>query len=180
MPMKALQDLLLDQLQDVYGAEKQLVKALPKLVKAANSPALAKAITAHLRETEEHVKRLETVFAMFRQKPNAKRSRGMEGLIDEGDRAAKGEGNEALVDAGIIAAAQRVEHYEMAAYGCLIHYAELLGMTDAADLLSVTFKEERAADAKLTQVSDEEIWELAIAAGQDGQPEWDARKVAMY
>jgi ferritin-like metal-binding protein YciE len=138
---------------------------------------LANAITAHLRETEEHVKRLETVFGMFKKKPNAKRCRGMEGLIDEGDRAARGDGNEALVDAGIVAAAQRVEHYEIAAYGCLMHYAELLGMTDAADLLSVTCKEERAADAKLTQVSDEEIGELAMAAGRDGEPEWHAGKI---
>ncbi len=109
---------------------------------------------------------------MLDQKPTAKTCHGMQGLIEEGGEATREDGNEALVDAGIIAAAQRVEHYEMAAYGCLIHYAELLGMTDVADLMRETFKEEKAADAKLTQVSDEEIWELALAAGRDGDTEW--------
>lgn len=157
MPLETMHDLLHEQLRDTLSAEKQLIKALPKLVKAANSPTLAHALKNHLRETEKQVKRLEKVFGLIGETPRAKHCEGMEGLIQEGADAASEEGEETLIDAAIIAAAQRVEHYEIAAYGCMIRYAEFLKLPKVVTLLQQTLDEEKAADLKLTEVSDSEV-----------------------
>jgi ferritin-like metal-binding protein YciE len=157
MQLNTLQDLFHEQLKDVYSAEKQLVKALPKLADASHGPSLGEAFTSHLRETEQHVTRLEQVFGLIGETPKAKTCKAMKGLVDEGDDAAGEDGDPAIVDAGIIAAAQRVEHYEIAAYGCLIRYAENLGLQEAVTLLNTTLDEEKAADEKLTEISDAEV-----------------------
>ena len=148
-----LQTLFVDQLQDIYDAEQQLVKALPKLADAAESPDLAEAIRTHLQETQSHVSRLEEVFGMIGEKAKGKTCKGMKGLIAEGDEsAAEGEGD--LRDLAIIAGAQRVEHYEIAAYGTARTLAERLDLDDAAQLLRQTEDEEEQADAKLSDLAD--------------------------
>lgn len=168
MRLESMQDVFINQLRDVLSAEKQLTKALPKMAKAAKSPALATAFEAHLVETEEQIVRLEQVFESVGKKASAKHCHGMEGLLKEGDEAIKAEGEDALVDTEIIAAAQRVEHYEIAAYGCLVQYAEMMGLTEAAELLTLSLEEEKAADTKLTQINETEISASALAAGMAG------------
>jgi ferritin-like metal-binding protein YciE len=157
MTFETLRDLFVEQLRDTYGAEKQLVKALPKMADSVNSPALISAFNAHLSETMKHVSRLESVFAIAGEEPRAKTCKGMQGLIKEGEEAIGASGNEAVVDAGIIAAAQRIEHYEIAAYECLSRYAAAMGLADAVTLLEQSLKEERAAEAKLMEVNDSEV-----------------------
>lgn len=169
MSLDTLNDLFIEQLRDTLNAEKQLVKALPKMSKGANSSLLSEAIDAHLEETKNHVVRLEEVFESIGETPRGKKCKGMEGLIEEGQEALDEEGDPAVLDAAIIAAAQRVEHYEIAAYGCLMHYAELLGHTEAVRLLQQTLDEEKAADEKLTQVSDAEVMSSAVGAGSEAE-----------
>src|SRR5689334_8546635 len=118
MPLQSLQDLLVDELRDLYSAEKQLVKALPKVAKAISSPRLKQAIESHLQQTEGHVTRLEEIFETLGEKATGKKCKGMQGLLEEGEETIGEDGVDAVRDAGIIAAAQRVEHYEIAAYGC--------------------------------------------------------------
>jgi ferritin-like metal-binding protein YciE len=149
--LNTLEEVLIDHLRDLYDAEKNLVKALPKMAKAADSEELGEAIRSHLEETKNHVARLEQVFEKFDQKPRAKACKAMRGLIEEGGEAASEDG--ALSDLAIIAAAQKVEHYEISAYGTAIAWAEKLGNSEAAALLRETLEEERAADSKLTEVS---------------------------
>ncbi len=151
MKLNTLQDVLIDHLRDLYDAEKNLVRALPKMAKAADSEELADAIRNHLEETKTHVARLEQVFEHFGEKPRAKACKAIRGLIEEGGEAAKEEGS--LSDLAIIAAAQKVEHYEISAYGTAKAWAEKLGDQEVADLLEETLKEEKAADSKLTEVS---------------------------
>ncbi len=154
MKIATMEDLFVEQIEDLYDAEKRLVKALPKMAEAATTPQLRDAITSHLRETEGHVTRLEQVFTQCGKQPKAKTCDAMKGLISEGEDAVSDIDESPLRDAGIIAAANRVEHYEIAAYGSARTFAETLGMTQAAALLDQTLKEEKAADAKLTRLAE--------------------------
>ncbi len=166
MSLDSLNALFLDELKDVLNAEKQLVAALPKMAKAAESPELATAFTNHLRETEGHVQRLEQVFELIGETARGKKCKGMEGLLEEGKEMMEEEGEGSVIDAGLISAAQRVEHYEMAAYGCLRSYAKLLGLDKAVKLLEQTLAEEEAADKKLSKLADGGINAAALEAGQ--------------
>jgi ferritin-like metal-binding protein YciE len=171
MSLDSLQNLFVTELKDIYNGEKQLVTALPRIAKAASSPQLAEAITKHLKETEGHVTRLEQIFQSLGLPVRGKKCKGMEGLLEEGKEIMAEEGQESVVDAALISAAQKVEHYEMAAYGCLRTYAQLLGHTDAAKLLAQTLKEEEAADEKLNALAEGGINEAAAAVGAGGEDE---------
>jgi ferritin-like metal-binding protein YciE len=152
-----LHELFVDGLKDIYWAEKALTKALPKMIKSATAEELATALTDHLEETEAQVTRLEEVFASIEEKPVAKKCEAMEGLIKEGDEIVKETEAGAMRDAGIIAAGQKIEHYEIATYGTLRAFAEILGHEEAVDLLQATLDEEKAADEKLTEVTSSVI-----------------------
>jgi ferritin-like metal-binding protein YciE len=141
------------------------------MAKAAESPELEKAFTQHLKETEGQVQRLERIFKELGQAARGKKCKGMEGLLEEGKEVLEEEGEPAVIDAALIASAQRVEHYEIAAYGCLRTYAGLLGYTDAERLLSETLKEEEAADQKLSQLGESGINQSAAMAGTGAEEE---------
>jgi ferritin-like metal-binding protein YciE len=166
MALESLQDLFVNELKDIYNGEKQLTKALPRLARAAESPQLQQAFTKHLRETEAQVDRLEQIFRALGEKPTGKRCKGMEGLVEEGKDILEEEGQEAVLDAALIAAAQKVEHYEIATYGCLSTYAKLLGNREAEKLLKQTPAEEDATDEALTALGEGGINQAAVAAGQ--------------
>jgi ferritin-like metal-binding protein YciE len=151
----SLQELYIDELRDLYNAETQLVKALPKMAKAASNDQLREAFQEHLRETTEHVSRLEQIFEKLGEKPTGKKCLGMEGLVKEGSETMKEDYSDEVKDAAIIGAAQRVEHYEMAGYGTVRAFAELLGETEHVSLLEQTLEEEKQADEKLTQLAEE-------------------------
>ena len=154
----SLEDLFVEQLKDVYDAEQRLVEALPKMADAASSNSLKNAFSEHLEETRNHVTRLEEVFNSIGVEPERQTCQAMKGLVNEGSEIIDSKGsNPAVKDAGLIAAAQRVEHYEMAAYGTARTFAEQLGMSQAADLLQSTLDEEEAADEKLTQLATQKI-----------------------
>ena len=162
MTETTLQTLLVDELRDIYHAERQLVRALPKLAKAASSPELREALESHLTETEGHVARLEQAFDMLDETAKSKTCAGMVGIVEEGsDLIKKGKGS--ALDAGIIAGAQRAEHYEIAAYGSVMAWAKALGHEDIAELLSSTLEEEKAADAKLSELAEAGINEAAAS-----------------
>jgi ferritin-like metal-binding protein YciE len=166
-----LHDAFMDELRDAYDAEKQVLRALPKMVKAATSPDLREAFEEHLAETRGQVERLERVFEILDEKVKGKHCDGMEGILEEG-KSVMQEGFEGLVlDACLIASAQRVEHYEMAAYGTLIAWARAMGHSDAADLLEETLDEEKAADSKLSQLADGDINEEAAAVAHSEDEE---------
>lgn len=152
MPEEGLNGLYVDELKDLYSAENQLVKALPKMAKAATSPALRAGFEEHLEQTKGHVARLETIFEKLGQSPKGKKCEGMEGLIEEGSEAIEEYEGEVL-DAALIGAAQRVEHYEMAGYGTVIAFAEELGESEHASLLNETLTEEKKTDEKLTDLA---------------------------
>lgn len=154
MKMETLKELYVEELQDLYSAETQITKALPKMVKAATSPALKDAFESHLEETKEQIIRLEEIFESLGKSPKGKTCEGMKGLLKEGDELMKEDADPEVMDAGLISAAQRVEHYEMAGYGTVRTYAELLGEEDAVALLEATLKEEKAADSKLSKVAN--------------------------
>jgi ferritin-like metal-binding protein YciE len=149
-----LHDAFIDELRDTYDAERQLTKALPKLAKAANSPALRDAFETHLEETRGHVDRLERAFEALDEKVSGKHCDGIAGIIDEGSSVMDEEFDDATMDACLIAAGQRAEHYEMAAYGTLIAWARAMDHTEVADLLQQTLDEEKAADEKLTALAE--------------------------
>jgi ferritin-like metal-binding protein YciE len=153
MKMETLRALYIEELKDLYSAETQITKALPKLVEAATNSSLRQAFESHLEETRNHVTRLEQIFEGLDESPKGKTCEGMKGLLKEGDERAGEKGDADVLDAGIISAAQRVEHYEIAGYGSARTYAELLGEKEAVRLLSETLEEEKAADTKLTQVA---------------------------
>ncbi len=153
MKLDSLRDLFIDELKDLYNAEHQLLKALPKMAKAATSTELKRAFESHLKETEGQVERLEQVFETMDVSPKGKKCKAMEGLVEEGAELMEEDANPDVMDAALIAAAQRVEHYEMAGYGCVRTYAELLGEKKAATLLQATLDEEGAADKKLTKIA---------------------------
>ncbi|HEY7091012.1 MAG TPA: ferritin-like domain-containing protein [Tepidisphaeraceae bacterium] len=157
MELNTLQDLYVDELRDLLSAENQILKALPKMAKAASSPQLARAFQEHLNQSQEHVARLTRIFEMMGEKPRAKKCKGMEGIIEEGkDLVDEAETDEAR-DAAMISAAQKVEHYEMASYGAVRTYAKHLGQNEAAELLQRTLDEEGETDKKLTQLAESGI-----------------------
>ena len=155
MQENQLKDLYVEELKDIYSAENQLVKALPKMAKAATSEDLRAGFEEHLEQTKEHVARLEKIFKALGESPKGKTCKGMQGLITEGSEMIDEDPEPEMLDAGLISAAQRVEHYEIAAYGCVATYAELLGEDDAAELLRTTENEEKETDEKLTELSKE-------------------------
>ena len=157
MKIENLNDLFLHTLQDIYFAEKQIVKALPKMMKKTESPELGKAFESHLAETEEQVTRLEQVFEMLGEKPKATKCPAIEGIIEEANELIADIQDSDTRDAGMIAAAQAVEHYEITRYGTLVSWAELLGMKDAAKVLGQTLKEEYGADQKLTKLAESRL-----------------------
>jgi ferritin-like metal-binding protein YciE len=151
--MKLLKDLFLDELADTYDAERRIVKALPKLAQGATCPKLKEALLAHLKQTEGHVTKLEQVFALFDETARAKTCAATVGLVKEGAQLAADFKGSPAINAALISAAQRVEHHEMAAYGCLYEWAGLLGNKEAASLLKVILGEEKAANEKLTELA---------------------------
>ncbi|MGH9735530.1 MAG: ferritin-like domain-containing protein [Candidatus Acidiferrales bacterium] len=153
MKESALKELYIDELRDIYNAENQLIKALPKMAKAATSEDLRAGFEEHLEQTKGHVERLEEIFKELGEKPTGKKCKGMEGLVDEGEEMIEEQEGDVL-DVGLISAAQRVEHYEIAAYGCVRTYANLLGEDDAAGLLEQTLTEEKQTDQKLTKLAE--------------------------
>jgi ferritin-like metal-binding protein YciE len=163
MKIPSIAKLLEDQLKDMYSAETQLVKALPKLAKKAASAELKNAFSSHLQETKYHVERLSEIGQILGLKMTGKKCRAMEGLVEEGAEVLEADGPGPVIDAALIAAAQRVEHYEMSAYGSARALATHLGHENVAALLQETLDEESAADEKLTSISEEEI--LPNAAG---------------
>jgi ferritin-like metal-binding protein YciE len=161
----SLEQLFIDELKDIYNAEKQITRALPKMAKSAESPELQQAFTKHLKETEGQIQRLEKIFQELGQAVRGKKCKGMEGLIEEGKEKMEEEDEGPLLDAALIASAQKVEHYEMAAYGCLRTYAELLGLSQAPQLLQQTLEEEEATDKILTELGESGINEAAMMIG---------------
>lgn len=167
MKMENLRDLLIDELKDLYSAENQLVKALPKMAKAATNPKLKQAFESHLRETKGQVGRLEQAFEALDASPRGKVCKAMKGLIEEGSELMEEDADPEVMDAALIAAAQRVEHYEIAGYGCVRTYADLLGEKKVAALLQKTLDEEGAADHKLTALSES----INVEANDDEESE---------
>lgn len=155
MAKGSLRELYIDELRDLYSAETQLTKALPKMAKASSNTELRYAFEEHLRQTSEHVSRLEQIFDTLQEKPTGKKCLGMEGLVKEGAETVREEYDGAIMDAGIIGAAQRVEHYEIAAYGTAREFAQLLGEDEHVSLLEQTLEEEKETDQKLTQLAEE-------------------------
>ena len=153
MKMEDLKDLFIDELKDLYSAENQITKALPKMAKAATSPDLRKGFELHLEQTHGQIARLERIFEELGESPKGKKCHGMEGLLEEGKELMGEDAEPEVMDAGLISAAQRVEHYEIAGYGTVKTYAKLLGMSKAADLLEQTLNEEKETDTKLTGLS---------------------------
>lgn len=165
MAFETMQDLLIHQLQDIYSAEQMLTKALPKMQEKASTDELAAAFSEHLAETENQITRLDRVFDILGEHSGGVKCRAMEGLIEEGQEILDEEGNEAVIDAGIIAAAQRVEHYEISAYGSAKALAALLGLSEVVELLNDSQEEETAADKKLSLIATTSV--NARAAGTD-------------
>ena len=164
-----LHEMLVDEIKDLYHAEKQLTKALPKMAKAASNEDLREAFEMHLEETREQITRLEEVFEALGQKAKAKPCPGMAGIIEEGNDTMKEDADGAVLDAALIAAAQRAEHYEIGAYGTCAEWARLLGLDEVVSLLETTLEEEKAADKKLTMLAESEINEAAVAEGQSDE-----------
>lgn len=157
MSLKSLEDLLVHELKDLFSAEKQLVRALPKMANAASSEKLRDAFEEHLAQTEEHVSRLEQIFEILGKGSRGEKCVAMEGLIEEGKKMIEEDAEPHVRDAGLIACAQRVEHYEIAGYGVSRTFAQLLGHSDVADLLQTTLDEEKETDIHLTDLAETEI-----------------------
>ncbi len=175
--MDTLEELLEDELKDIFNAENQLIKALPQMAKKATSPRLKEAFTSHLAQTQNHVKRLEKIAEQLDISLKGKKCHAMEGLVEEGKEVIEEDGNAAVIDAALIGAAQRVEHYEMAAYGTVRGIAEQLGHDKVVELLQQTLDEEGAADKKLTAIAEDEV--LAEAAeGAEGDESDDEMETA--
>ena len=165
MKLDSLETLYVEELRDLYSAEKQLLEALPKMAKEASAPELKQAFEDHLGQTEEHVERLEEIFKQLDKKPAGKTCKAMKGLIEEGSEIMEEEGKESVLDAGLIAAAQKVEHYEIASYGTARAFANMLGEEDAAELLQQTLDEEGETDKRLSELA-EEIVNVEATAGK--------------
>jgi len=155
MPNDSLKELYVEELKDLYSAENQLVKALPKMAKAASSYELRQGFEEHLEQTKGHMQRLEKVFQALEESPKGKKCKGMEGLIEEGAEVMEEDFEGSLMDAALIGAAQRVEHYEIAAYGTVCAFAKELGETEQASLLTKTLEEEKETDEKLTELAQQ-------------------------
>jgi ferritin-like metal-binding protein YciE len=175
MELKSLDDVLEAELKDLYSAEKQLVEALPDIADAASSKDLKEAVNEHLEETRGHVKRLEQVFEAIGVAPESEHCDGMEGLISEGSEVAEATGDGDARDAALIGAAQRVEHYEIAAYGTMVELSKAMGETEVAELLGGILAEEKEQDEKLTEVTRTTLLPTALGAAQseeeDGEGE---------
>ena len=175
MEHSALKELYIDELRDIYDAENRLVKTLPKLAKASTSDKLRSGFEEHLEQTRGHVDRLKEIFDALGEKPTGKKCAGMIGLIDEGEELMEEDFEGEVMDAAIISAAQRVEHYEIAAYGCVRTWAELLGESEAKELLQKTLEEEKEADQKLTEIAEEVNVEAKSAEGGEEETEEEER-----
>jgi ferritin-like metal-binding protein YciE len=171
--ISSLKDLLVEEIKDLYSAENQLLKALPKMAMAATNPELKAGFNDHLVQTREHVARLETVAKLLEESPKGKTCKAMEGLVEEGAEAIEAEGPDAIRDANLIGAAQRVEHYEIAAYGTVQAFAERLGLTEVGELLQATLDEESETNEKLTTLS-ESVNDEAAAASEDEDADEEA------
>lgn len=170
MAMQTLKDLFVDKLKDVYDAERRITKALPKIIKAANDEDLSRTLEEHLQETEGQIERLDRVFEAIGASPGRKPCHGMMGILEEGDELIEKDAPDPVMDAGLIAAAQSVEHYEITAYGCLKTWANQLGMKDEANLLDETLEEEKQADEKLNRIAST-VNPRAIEAGEGMESE---------
>jgi len=160
--MKSLQDLFEHEIKDLYSAESQLIEALPVMAKTASTPSLQKAFESHLKETEEHRNRLSQICKELGVNPGNTKCNAMEGLIEEGEDMVEEDAEPVVKDAGLIACAQRVEHYEIAGYGTAHHYAKMLGHDKIAELLATTLEEERDADEKLNDIAIEQVNKKAM------------------
>jgi len=167
MKLDTLKKLYVEELRDVYNAENQLLKALPKMAKGASSDELKDAFETHLEQTKGHVERLDEIFEALGEKHTGKTCKAMQGLIEEGSEMLEEEGEESVIDAGLIGAAQRVEHYEIAAYGTLRTFAELLGEEDAVELLQQTLDEEGETDKLLTDLAEDIVNPEALSEDED-------------
>jgi len=176
MKLDTLRKLYVEELRDVYNAEQQLVKALPKMAKGASSDELREAIETHLTETKGHVERLEQIFEGLDESPKGKTCKAMKGLVEEGSEILEEKGEESVLDAGIIAAAQKVEHYEIATYGTLRTWADLLNEDEAAGLLQETLDEEGEADKKLNDLAEEIVNPEALSETQEEEETAGARR----
>jgi ferritin-like metal-binding protein YciE len=173
--LKSLDDLLVHELQDIYNAEGQILKALPKMIKAANHPELRAAFEEHLGQTEDQVERLEQVFKLLGMPAKGKKCDGMAGVIEEGRKMMEENAEPAVMDAALIGAAQKVEHYEIASYGCVCTYAEMLGYEQVHDLLGQNLEEEETTDEKLSVLAESLINVEAEAAGDTEEEEEASR-----
>jgi len=162
-----LQELLVEEMRDVYHAEQQLLKALPKMAKAAQSERLKEVFERHLEETEQHVERLERAFEILEEPAKAKTCKAMQGLIEEGKEMMEDHKESAMADASLIAAAQKIEHYEIATYGTLCTWCDLLGLDEASDILKETLDEEKTADETLTEIPESEINAEAVGEQEE-------------
>ena len=174
MEHKDLKELYVDELKDIYNAENQLVKALPKMAKSATSQALRTGFEEHLEQTKEHVERLEKIFSELGEKPAGKKCKGMEGLVSEGQEIMGEDYENEVKDAALISAAQRVEHYEIAAYGTVRTYAQILREEQAVELLEQTLEEEKETDQKLTDLAGE--INVQAAGSEAGSEEEDSEE----
>jgi ferritin-like metal-binding protein YciE len=166
--MNSLRELYVEELKDLYSAESQILKALPRMIRAASNKELQRAFTLHERQTQQHVKRLERIFRMLDESTRGKKCKGMEGLLEEGQELIKERPEPEVLDAGLIAAAQRVEHYEIAGYGTVRTYARQLGEEEQANLLQETLNEEGETDKLLTSLAESSVNIEAEQAGDGG------------
>jgi ferritin-like metal-binding protein YciE len=166
MSLHTMEDLLVHELKDLLSAENQLVKALPKMAKAASSPELQQAFEDHLEETKQQVERLQSAFEELEVSGRGKKCKAMEGLIEEGKEIVDEDADDNVKDAALIAAAQKVEHYEIAGYGTAIAFAKILGNEKVAEILVESLEEEKAADSKLTELAESQVNLQAVAAGE--------------
>jgi ferritin-like metal-binding protein YciE len=173
---EGLKELYIDELKDLYSAETQLLKALPKMAKAASSDELRQGFEEHLEQTRGHVERLEKVFKTLGESPRGKTCKGMQGLIQEGAEVMDEDFEGSLMDAALIGAAQRVEHYEIAAYGTVCAFAKELGESDQASLLNETLDEEKETDEKLTELAEQINTQANEGEGNEGDEEEEDRK----
>jgi len=160
--LKTIQDLLIEAMKDALDAETQLVEALPNVANAAHSPALKKAVRAHLSETKEHANRLEQAFQLLGMEAKSKKCKGMAGLIKECEEAAKAGGSHTLVDAAIVSAAQKVEHYEIAAYRAMLSYAKLLDEGELIELFEMSLDEEQSVDGELAAIATNDLLKKSL------------------